>query len=300
MLCTAPISFILHMRKGGGRSYGILLCNTVYPPPPQFPSFYHSGRGGTLTVLYGICIYICGPSNTVDPVFVLPYSLHFLFSGSVCPADDGTEVCRGESLQSVSGENECEFVDSCTECNDSFEGESGDSWESEPETNDSLYIPTPKRQDKVRPMDLPNKLGFIALPQLGRFLEMVNTIRGCKTPGCMGNLVPVSVDSQGLGGSFSISCYCDGCSLKGAVFETSMKHEGECGSTNAVKMCVQVAFIIAGSTHAVYYKTLKHALGIEAVGEHAFMDTIHYMFPVVKSMLDAICEAAKHIYLWHT
>ena len=43
----------------------------------------------------------------------------------------------------------------------------------------------------------------------------------------------------------------------------------------------------------MYYKTLKHALGIEAVGEHAFMDTIRYMFPVVKSMLDAICEAAK-------
>ena len=58
-------------------------------------------------------------------------------------------------------------------------------------------------------------------------------------------------------------------------------------------MCVQVAFIIASSTDAVYYKTLKHALGIEAVGEHAFMDTIRYMFPVVKSMLDAICEAAK-------
>jgi hypothetical protein len=72
-----------------------------------------------------------------------------------------------------------------------------------------------------------------------------------------------------------------------------MKHKGECGSTNAVKMCVQVAFIIAGSTHAVYYKTLKHALGIEAVGEHAFMDTIRCMFPVVKSMLDALCEAAK-------
>ena len=45
----------------------------------------------------------------------------------MCPADDGTEECRGESLNSVSGENECEFVDSCeTECDDSFEGESGD------------------------------------------------------------------------------------------------------------------------------------------------------------------------------
>ena len=54
------------------------------------------------------------------------------------------------------------------------------------------------------------------------------------------------------------------------MFETSIKHEGEFGSTNVVKMCVQVAFIIAGSTHAVYYKTLKHTLGIEAVGEHGY------------------------------
>ena len=119
-----------------------------------------------------------------------------------------------------------------------------------------LYIPTPEHHGKARPMDLPNKLGFLALPPVGRFLEMVNNIRGCKTPGCTGKLVPISVDSQGLGGSFSIIRYCDGCSLKGALFETSMKHEGQCGSTNAVGMCVQVAFIIAGSTHAVYYKTL--------------------------------------------
>ena len=88
----------------------------------------------------------------------------------MCPADDGTEECSGESLKSVSGNNECEFVDSCeTECDDSFEGESGDSWESEPETNDSLYIPTPQHQDKARPMDLSNKLGFIALGRNGKY-----------------------------------------------------------------------------------------------------------------------------------
>ena len=49
-------------------------------------------------------------------------------------------------------------------------------------------------------------------------------------------------------------------------------------------MCVQVAFIIAGSTQAVYYKTLKNALGIEAVSGP--QDN-------VKSILDEVCEAAK-------
>ena len=33
-----------------------------------------------------------------------------------------------------------------------------------------------------------------------------------------------------------------------------------------VSKCVQVAFIVAGSTHMGYYKTLKHALGIDVVG----------------------------------
>ena len=53
---------------------------------------------------------------------------------------------------------------------------------------------------------------------------------------------------------------------------------------------VQVAFIVAGSTHAVYYKTLKYALGIDAVCMNVF---IYYMYPIVKSILDDICEAAK-------
>ena len=117
----------------------------------------------------------------------------------MCP-DNGTEETREESK--VGGE--CEFVDSSeSQCDDDFEGESGSSWESESNANDSLYIPTPIREEKTHLINLPNKMGFIALPQLGKFLEMMNEIRGCKTPGCKGNLVPVHVHSQGLGGTFS-------------------------------------------------------------------------------------------------
>ena len=61
------------------------------------------------------------------------------------------------------------------------ESESGDSWEGELSANDSLYVPTPIRQDKARSIDMPNKLGFIALSQLGNFVEMLNKSRGCKT-----------------------------------------------------------------------------------------------------------------------
>ena len=163
---------------------------------------------------------------------------------------------------------------------------------SELNANDSLYVPTPIRQNKARPIDLPNKLGFIALPQLGKFVKTLNEARGCKTPGCKGNLVPTHVSSQGLGGSLSITFCCDGCFMNPVVFDTCMMKK-QTGNTDTVSMSVQVAFIVAGSTHAVYYKTLKHALGIDAVGMDVFMDTIYYMYPIVKSILDDICEVAK-------
>ena len=143
------------------------------------------------------------------------------------------------------------------------------------------------------PIDLPNVLGFIELPQLGKFLDVVNKIRSCTTPGCKGNLAPVGVKCRGLGGGLAVSYSCDGCALKGAVLETQSNYVHQLGSTNTVSMCVQVAFIIAGSTHAVYYKTLKHALGIEAVSAPSFMDTSYTMYPIVKSMLDKVCEVAK-------
>ena len=77
------------------------------------------------------------------------------------------------------------------------------------------------------------------------------------------------------------------------MFETHSANLQQLGNTNALSMCVQVAFIIAGSTHARYYKTLKHALGIQAVSAPVFMNTLHALHPVVESMLDKICEDAK-------
>ena len=56
--------------------------------------------------------------------------------------------------------------------------------------------------------------------------------------------------------------------------------------TNVISKSIQVSFIVAGCTHAVYCKTLKDALGINAVGMDAFMETIYGMYPIVKSILD--------------
>ena len=112
-------------------------------------------------------------------------------------------------------------------------------------TDGSLYIPTPERASASTvmgtgsPIDLPNQVGFIELPQLERFLEAMNRIRRCTTPGCKGNVVPLAVKSRGLGGGLSVSCVCDGCAMKGAVFETHSKHTNQLGNTN-IKYCKHV------------------------------------------------------------
>ena len=90
----------------------------------------------------------------------------------------------------------------------------GEGWESESEgiDDDSLYLPTPDRPVEVNYIDLPNKLCFLALPQVG---DMINEVRGCKTPGCNGNLAPTGVMSKGFGGCVYVSCRCDGCGSGG-------------------------------------------------------------------------------------
>ena len=133
----------------------------------------------------------------------------------------------------------------------------------------------------------------MTLPQLERFVQSIITIRGCRTPNCEGALVPVAVKSHGLGGALSITFTCNGCGSQWALFDTCAKDQLSSGYTSDISVCVQVAFIIAGSTHATYYKTLQHALGIKAVGMRTFLHTIERMHPVVKAMLDALCEAAK-------
>ena len=56
---------------------------------------------------------------------------------------------------------------------------------------------------------------------------------------------------------------------------------------------MQVAFILAGSTHTTYCKTLQNALGMKTVNANVFYETIGKMYPVVKAMLDDLYEVAK-------
>ena len=96
-------------------------------------------------------------------------------------------------------------------------------------------------------------------------------IRSCKSPGCDGHLVPVTVTSTGLGGDLSVCFGCDRCKSKLALFESFTRYEQGAAHRNDISMCVQVAFIGAGFTHAVYCKTLQNAQGMRAVHGAAFL-----------------------------
>ena len=163
---------------------------------------------------------------------------------------------------------------------------------------DPLYSPTPSPSPseiplKVYPVDMPNEMFFGELSQLQKFIETLNRIRGCKTPGCKGDLVPVWVTTRGLGGGLIINYLCNGCASEAVVFQSSSNGSGK-ATNNCISRCLQVAFITAGLTHTGYQKTLRHALGLRTIDRSAFQDTTECMHPIVKGILDDMCESAKN------
>ncbi len=157
----------------------------------------------------------------------------------------------------------------------------------------SLYMPSPQKAflNVIKPVEMPNKLCFVNLRQLDQFVQQMNKIRRCCTPGCGGDLVPLSIKTKSLGGAVSIPYACSGCGNKAAIFESSQGHELD--DTTEIGLAVQVAFIISGCMHSTYQHVLKHALGIDAVSQPTFMSTIQLLYPTVKQMVDEMCEEAK-------
>ena len=76
---------------------------------------------------------------------------------------------------------------------------------------------------------IPNRVVFVKLSQIGV------SIRGCKTPGCDGNLVPVAVKSTGMGGGLSVCFGCNGCKVK---LESFTRYENEPAYNNDISVSV--------------------------------------------------------------
>ena len=161
------------------------------------------------------------------------------------------------------------------------------------ENTDSLYLPTPQRNwaENVKPITVPKKLFVGSLTEVDTFIKMINEIRCCVTPGCKGQLVPLSFDTKGLGGAVKIYYGCDGCDTSPVCFESSLKSESL--TSSEIGAAIQVGFIISGCMHATYCKVLKLSLGLDSVCWDSFYSTITRMYPVVKEMVDEMCEEAK-------
>ena len=138
---------------------------------------------------------------------------------------------------------------------------------------------------------MPKKLFVGSLTEVDTFIKMMNDIRCCVTPGCKGQLVPLSFDTKGLGGAVKIYYGCDGCDISTLCFESSLK--SELLTSSEIGAAIQVGFIVSGCMHATYCKVLKLSLGLDAVCMDTVYSTITRMYPVVKEMVDEMCEEAK-------
>ena len=131
----------------------------------------------------------------------------------------------------------------------------------------------------------------MSLKQLNVFVETVNSVRCCVTLGCNGILVPVSLQSKRLGGTVNFSYVCKGCGISKVFFEGCLKNESL--YTTEVGASIQVEFIISGCLYATYCKVLKLSLGLDTLSFSTFYSTMERMYPVVKEMVDEMCEEAK-------
>ena len=116
-------------------------------------------------------------------------------------------------------------------------------------------------------------------------MDGINLTRSCRTAGCRGTLVPRDAVTCGMGGAVKVTYMCSGCRCA-LDFKTSSRR-------NHTKLAVQVAFITAGCTYATYVKALQHVLGIRPVSAHTFRRTIETLHPIVKEMVDEMCEPEK-------
>ena len=123
--------------------------------------------------------------------------------------------------------------------------------------------------------------------QVEKFIAQINQFSTCSTPNCIGNYKLRDIT---LGGAVIMSYNCSECDNRPATFEsTGIALSGE----PIIMKAMQVASICAGLTYAQYRKFLENSFGIHTASSATFSKTLKEMYPVVKSMLDDICNEAK-------
>ena len=113
----------------------------------------------------------------------------------------------------------------------------------------------------------------------------------CTTKGCLDNLVPVSVDRTGLGGSAHIQLSCDGCTSHNLIFNTSTSVQDS--RRYVASLSIALAFLLTGHVHTGYHRTLGQGLGIPSHHRNTVYTVVKDAYANIQRMLQEICERAK-------
>ena len=155
------------------------------------------------------------------------------------------------------------------------------------DSEDTEHFLTPTTvHPRLPAISLSNKCYVTEIRQIDGFIQSHAV---CKRPGCRGKLIPVQEDNKRMGGAVRVTYRCRKCSKRFLFGSCSNNPKTTQNSTSKAK---QVAFITAGCTHATYAKVLV-ILGMNPASKKAFMKTLEEMHPVVKNMVNEMCECEK-------
>ena len=93
------------------------------------------------------------------------------------------------------------------------------------------------------------------------------------------------------GGAVHTVFQCTRCS-RHYTFDSTILQERPTAGQNDLSKAIQVAFITAGLTHAMYKKVLD-ILGMAAVSFLTFQGTIQELHPIVEQMVKEMCQREK-------
>lgn len=103
--------------------------------------------------------------------------------------------------------------------------------------------------------------------------------------------MPTAFEDKGLGGAIKVMVTCHGCGNK-IHYASSMVCLKET-RRNCVSLALGLCFLIWGHGYPIYHKVLRLGLGMQTLAYKNFFNIIRIAHPVVKSILDEICEMGK-------
>jgi len=123
------------------------------------------------------------------------------------------------------------------------------------------------------------------------FVESINKIRGCITPGCEGRLVVIRERKYGLGGGVELVLQCNGCSNLANFSSSRTLSNGK----NLAGYACMVACFISGATYSDYSRIFGPFLGDAIYSDETYRKLCHTLHKPIEELLKFECEVGKNI-----